>query len=65
MALIGKTLNSRGKELPVRPCGSPTCTPAGILLRAASPLLPKGEASAKGEATGAAQREKQRFYESP
>ncbi|WP_298912256.1 hypothetical protein [uncultured Nostoc sp.] len=30
----------------------PTCTPTGILLRAASPLLPKGEANAKGEATG-------------
>ncbi|WP_375507123.1 hypothetical protein [uncultured Nostoc sp.] len=23
----------RGTEKPVRPCGSPTCTPTGILLR--------------------------------
>jgi len=32
--------------------------PAGILLRVASPLLPKGEANAKGEATGVTQRKR-------
>ncbi|MEH2405601.1 hypothetical protein [Nostoc sp.] len=40
--------NHRGTEKPVRPspkgrrqgrCGSPTCVPTGILLRAASPVL--------------------------
>ena len=41
-------LNRRGTEKPVRPCGSPTCTPTGKqATRSVSPL---------GEATGAALR---------
>ncbi|WP_335221822.1 hypothetical protein [Nostoc sp.] len=50
-------LNHRGNRVASAPLRFPDF-PAGILLRAASPLLPKGEASAKGEATGAAQQRK-------